>query len=178
MITIQLGDITKLTNVDVIVNAAKKSLLGGGGVDGAIHSAAGIELFKECQTLGGCEYGEAKLTKAYQIPIKGIIHTVAPIHYDEEYAKTHNYNQNELLANCYRNCIKLAKENNFNKIAFPALGCGNYCWKYEDSVKIVKQVFEELKDELKDMEIILIFFEEDGYEIYKEYLKGDNYVSI
>ena len=128
-IKIEQGDITKLS-VDAIVNAANTTLLGGGGVDGAIHRAAGKELLECCKTLGGCKTGEAKITPGFKLSAKFVIHTVGPVWNGGK------RNEDELLANCYRNSLKLAVENNVSTLAFPAISTGVYRFPPERAAKM------------------------------------------
>jgi O-acetyl-ADP-ribose deacetylase (regulator of RNase III) len=123
------ANIVKL-DVDAIVNAANKTLLGGGGVDGAIHRAAGPELLAECRTLGGCPTGEARITKGYRLPARHVIHTVGPVYRDGKHGEP------DLLASCYRASLALAASHSVRTIAFPAISCGVYGYPWEDAVRI------------------------------------------
>lgn len=159
-LVLNLGDITKV-DVDAIVNAANETLLGGGGVDGAIHSAAGPELLEECKTLGGCKTGEAKITKGYNLLAKNIIHTVGPVYNSGE-------NVEKLLSECYRNSLKLASENNIKSIAFPGISTGVYGYPKEEASKIaIKSVLSFFKESPQEIKIIFVSFDEEAFNIYK-----------
>src|SRR5438270_1498007 len=134
------GDITKLS-VDAIVNAANTTLLGGGGVDGAIHRAAGPELLAECKTLGGCRSGEAKITRGYLLPARFVIHTVGPVW------SGGNRGEPETLASCYRNSLRVASENRISTIAFPAISCGAYRYPIADAARIAVETTREFLPE-------------------------------
>jgi len=161
-ISIVQGNITT-QQVDAIVNAANKSLLGGGGVDGAIHAAAGPQLLQECRTLGGCQTGEAKLTKGYNLPAKYVIHTVGPVYGME------NGKEAELLADCYKNSLSLAKKYQCNTIAFPAISTGVYGFPKEEAVKIVKRTLEYFINESDSIrEIRLVVYSEEDRRLYEK----------
>ena len=155
------GDITKI-KVDAIVNAANKTLLGGGGVDGAIHRAAGPKLLEECKKLGGCETGEAKITKGYNLPARYVIHTVGPIWQGGE------YNEEENLASCYKNSLKLAVENKIKSIAFPSISTGVYGFPIEKAAPIaLREVKNFLKRNRAIEQVIFVLFSETDFQIYQ-----------
>lgn len=163
-IEITKGDITKL-NVDAMVNAANTSLLGGGGVDGAIHRASGPELLEECRKLNGCPTGEAKITRGYSLPAKFVIHTVGPVW------NGGNHNEDKLLAGCYTNSLYRAVENNVKTIAFPAISTGVYHFPAERAAKIaIKETMNFIEKEKTIKKIIFVCFDERTYEIYRQIL--------
>jgi O-acetyl-ADP-ribose deacetylase len=158
------GDITKL-DVAAIVNAANTTLLGGGGVDGAIHRAAGPELLAECRKLGGCRPGEAKITRGYCLPARFVIHTVGPVW------RGGKHGEPETLANCYRNSLQLAVENRIKTLAFPAISCGAYGYQIEEAAQIAFKTtrdFLATNDELQ--KVIFAVWGEDVYDAYSQIL--------
>jgi O-acetyl-ADP-ribose deacetylase len=160
-ITVVEGDITK-QRVDAIVNAANTTLLGGGGVDGAIHRAAGSELLAECRTLGGCATGQAKITRGYKLPAKWVIHTVGPVWRDG------NHNEDELLASCYRSCFTLAEQHGIKTVAFPCISAGAYGFPMDRAARIAvreTKSFLELNSSVE--KVVLVCFGASALEIYR-----------
>jgi O-acetyl-ADP-ribose deacetylase (regulator of RNase III) len=163
-IDIVRGNITTF-DVDAIVNAANTTLLGGGGVDGAIHRAAGPELLAECRTLGGCQPGEAKLTQGYRLPARFVIHTVGPVWTGGKRGEA------QILANCYRNSLQLAVENRIKTIAFPAISCGAYGYPIREAARIAIETTREfLATHDKIDKVIFAVWTKDIYEAYRRLL--------
>ncbi|HSS17753.1 MAG TPA: O-acetyl-ADP-ribose deacetylase [Candidatus Dormibacteraeota bacterium] len=158
------GDITKL-DVDAIVNAANTSLLGGGGVDGAIHRAAGPELLAECRSLGGCGPGEAKITRGHHLPVRFVIHTVGPVWSGGKHREP------ETLANCYRNSLQLAVKNGIKTIAFPAISCGAYGYPIPEAAQTaVKTTRDFLTTQGRIDKVVFALWSEDIYDAYRRLL--------
>jgi len=156
------GDITRL-KVEAIVNAANQSLLGGGGVDGAIHRAAGPELLAECRTLGGCPTGEARITRGYCLPAKYVIHTVGPVWRDGKHQEP------DLLQNCYRNSLKLALDHQIKSIAFPNISTGIYGFPKNIAAKIALETTRKfLRAYEPELEVIFCCFDEENHRLYRE----------
>lgn len=159
------GDITK-QNVDAIVNAANTTLLGGGGVDGAIHGVAGPKLLEECKTLGGCKTGEAKITGGYNLKAKHVIHTVGPVWNGGK------RNEDELLANCYRNSLALAQKNLLKTIAFPSISTGAYRFPIERACKIALSEVKKFLEKSSSIEkVIFVCFSKEVYNCYLDNIK-------
>lgn len=158
------GDITRL-DVDAIVNAANTTLLGGGGVDGAIHRAAGPQLLEECRTLGGCRPGEAKITAGYNLPARFVVHTVGPVWSGGKCGEP------EILSNCYRNSLQLAAENKITTIAFPAISCGAYRFPVQAAASIaVKTTRDFLADNVEISRVMFVAATGEIFAAYEELL--------
>lgn len=164
-ISLARGDIT-LERVDAIVNAANQTLLGGGGVDGAIHRAAGPDLLAECRTIGGCPTGEARITGGYKLPARHVIHTVGPVWHGGEQGES------ELLAACYRNSLQLAAENGVKSIAFPSISTGAYGYPIRQASAVAVNVVQAwIAEDSSIEEIRIVCFSDVDYLVYRETLQ-------
>lgn len=160
------GDITKV-HVDAIVNAANSTLLGGGGVDGAIHRAAGPELLRACRTLGGCPTGEAKLTEGYNLPARFVIHTVGPVWMNGA------RRDDELLASCYRSCFRLVRAHGLRSVAFPSISTGAYGFPIERAAPIALREISTALEEHGALErVVVVLFSQGDLEVYQEAAGG------
>ena len=166
-ITLHRGDITKDAEADAIVNAANSSLLGGGGVDGAIHRAAGPDLLEECRTLGGCETGDAKITGAGRLPVRHVIHAVGPVWHGGDRGEP------EALASCYRRAIELAAEHGDARVAFPAISTGVYAYPLDEAARIAIDATREALDAHPEVtEARFWLFGDDAYDAFERALGG------
>jgi O-acetyl-ADP-ribose deacetylase (regulator of RNase III) len=160
------GDITRL-HVDAIVNAANQTLLGGGGVDGAIHRAAGTELLEECRKIGGCPTGEARITRGHRLPAKHVIHTVGPIWRDGRHG------EDDLLAGCYRNSLRLAEKHKLRTVAFPSISTGAYRFPIDRASQIaVKAVRDYLKESREIERVLFVCYSESDLKVYLQQIGG------
>lgn len=169
MLQTELGDITKVENVEAIVNVANESLMGGGGVDGAIHKAAGPELLEETRKLGGCDTGDAKISGGYDLPVNHVIHTVGPVWNGGE------NNEEKLLASCYRRALEVAIENGIRKIAFPSIATGVYHFPVDKAAAIgVETVREMIEENPEDFDLIKwVLFDEETKRAFDTALNND-----
>lgn len=164
MIKAVRGDITKINDVDAIVNAANRTLLGGGGVDGAIHRAAGRKLLEECRTLNGCDTGDAKLTGAYDLPCSHVIHTVGPVWHGGDHGEA------ELLASCYRRSLQVAAEHGIRRIAFPSISTGVYHYPVREAARIaVGTVSEFIVEHPEAFDVVeWVLFDDNTMQVYEQ----------
>jgi O-acetyl-ADP-ribose deacetylase (regulator of RNase III) len=163
-IAVIAGDITQ-QRVEAIVNAANSTLLGGGGVDGAIHRAAGPELLAECRTLGGCAPGQAKITRGYKLPVRWVIHTVGPVWRDGQHG------EDDLLASCYRSCFALVEQHGIKTVAFPSISTGAYGFPMDRAARIAVRETKQFLERNQSVEqVTLVCFGASALEIYKRVL--------
>jgi O-acetyl-ADP-ribose deacetylase (regulator of RNase III) len=165
MLELLQGDITE-QDTDAIVNAANRSLLGGGGVDGAIHRVAGPQLLAECRTLGGCQTGDAKITKGYRLKARHVIHTVGPIYHSE------GKRAPQLLASCYRRSLELASENKLKSVSFPSISTGAYGYPLEEAAPMaLRTVIDYLKSHPDIQLVRFVLFGNEAYQAYEKALR-------